>query len=227
MDRSQIKKIPVLGKWASKVYGWMNKNSGFSNSGEYWEERYRKGGNSGAGSYSNLAEFKAEVINDFISKHPIHSVMEFGSGDGNQIHYFRMPSYTGYDISPTAVRNCRKLYKEDPSKQFRLMEDYGGEKADLTLSLDVIYHLVEDEIYERYMHRLFGASGKWVIIYSSDSDDHENNGMVKHVRHRKFTNWVAENAPGFALILTIPNKYPFDGNGERSSYADFFIFERK
>ena len=30
---------------------------------KYWENRYKKGGNSGTGSYSNLAEWKAEIIN--------------------------------------------------------------------------------------------------------------------------------------------------------------------
>ena len=39
----------------------------FAGSAAYWEERYRRGGNSGAGSYGKLAEFKAEVINDFVA----------------------------------------------------------------------------------------------------------------------------------------------------------------
>lgn len=43
------------------------KNDKF-NSKNYWENRYKSGGNSGAGSYSNLAEFKAEIINEFVAK---------------------------------------------------------------------------------------------------------------------------------------------------------------
>ena len=38
------------------------------NSGEYWENRYKANGNSGAGSYNRLAEFKAEVINGFVKE---------------------------------------------------------------------------------------------------------------------------------------------------------------
>tara|TARA_B100000963_G_C22366286_1_gene553845 strand:+ start:310 stop:516 length:207 start_codon:yes stop_codon:yes gene_type:complete len=35
-------------------------------SNSYWEHRYETDGNSGAGSYNELAEFKASVINEFL-----------------------------------------------------------------------------------------------------------------------------------------------------------------
>ena len=38
------------------------------NSSLFWENRYKKGGNSGSGSYNKMAEFKAKVINDFIKE---------------------------------------------------------------------------------------------------------------------------------------------------------------
>jgi hypothetical protein len=41
---------------------------------EYWEQRYQSGGNSGSGSYNHLADFKANFINDFITKYNVHSV---------------------------------------------------------------------------------------------------------------------------------------------------------
>jgi hypothetical protein len=37
----------------------------------YWEQRYKSGGNSGAGSYGKLASFKGEIINDFAEKHNV------------------------------------------------------------------------------------------------------------------------------------------------------------
>lgn len=45
--------------------------------------------------------------------------------------------------------------------------------ADLSLSLDVIYHLVEDEVFETYINTLFKSARRYVIIYSSNSDDNE------------------------------------------------------
>ena len=41
------------------------------NSKEYWEKRYLSKNNSGAGSYGHLAEFKSEIINEFLDKHNI------------------------------------------------------------------------------------------------------------------------------------------------------------
>ncbi len=38
------------------------------NSKKYWNDRYVKGGNSGTGSYNELAKFKAHIINSFIEK---------------------------------------------------------------------------------------------------------------------------------------------------------------
>lgn len=47
----------ILGKYFYRIY----KNKKFSTSDQYWEKRYANGGNSGSGSYSKLAEFKAEL----------------------------------------------------------------------------------------------------------------------------------------------------------------------
>lgn len=219
-----IEKIPVLGSTAKFIYRKIKGVPGFSTSGEYWENRYKSGGNSGAGSNNILAEYKGEVINEFVKNNNIETVIEFGSGDGNQLKYFNFNSYIGFDVSRTAVNNCRKMYESDSSKRFDVIEAYYNEKADLVMSLDVIYHLVEDAVYFDYMKRLFSASGKYVMIYSSNSDEHENNNIAAHVRHRKFTTWVEQNAPQFKLIQHIPNKYPFNGINEISSYADFYIF---
>jgi len=129
----------------------------FPGSAAYWENRYSAGGNSGAGSYGQLASFKADVINDFVATHRVKTVIEFGCGDGNQLSLAKYPSYLGFDVSSTAVSKCRELFKSDPSKSFRLLSEYENEIADLTLSLDVIYHLVEDEIFERYMRNLVSS----------------------------------------------------------------------
>ena len=74
--------------------------SAWYGSAEYWERRYRERENSGSGSgsYGRLAEFKAEVINSFISENGIRSVLEFGSGDGNQLSLFKIEDYTGFDV---------------------------------------------------------------------------------------------------------------------------------
>jgi len=223
--KSAIKKIPLLGNIATYFYRKINGIPTFRTSGQYWEKRYKLGGNSGAGSYNILAEYKAEVINEFIKGKDIETVIEFGSGDGNQLKYLNFKSYIGFDISKTAIDLCRKLYESDSTKRFEVRESYNEEKADLILSLDVIYHLIEDATYFDYMEKLFSSSNKYVLIYSSNIEEQENNNLVAHIKHRKFTNWVEQNAPNFKMIEHIPNKYPFNGNNKISSFADFFIFQ--
>jgi hypothetical protein len=220
-----IKRIPVIGPVARSVYRrWRNVPKPFHGSEDYWIARYREGGNSGAGSYNRLAEFKAEVLNDFVASHGIGEVIEFGCGDGNQLSLARYPSYLGLDVSPHAVDGCMLRFAADAGKSFMLMHDYTGQTAQLALSLDVIYHLTEDEVYDAYMRTLFGAARNYVVIYSSDND--EAPSQVAHVRHRQFSRWVRANAPGWRLLRHIPNRYPYTGDNDTGSLADFYIYEK-
>ncbi len=195
----------------------------FSGSLSYWEERYSTGGNSGVGSYGKFAEFKATTLNEFVAKHNLRSVIEFGCGDGNQLTLSKYPAYLGFDVSETAVTKCQKLFAGDATKRFCRLADYKGEKADLALSLDVIFHLIEDEVFANHMRTLFESSNQYVIIYASDSDEPEAN-QATHVKHRKFTRWVKQNVSQWKLIKHIPNKYPYHGDFTQGSFAEFFIY---
>lgn len=93
-------------------------------------------------------------------------------------------------------------------------------KADLALSLDVLYHIVEEKNYLKYLQDLFNLSNKYVIVYSTNFYLNE----TQHVLHRKFTDDV-KRFPEWALIAEIKN--PFPGNGEQESMADFFVFEKQ
>lgn len=196
----------------------------FQSSETYWEDRYRTGGKSGKGSYNELAAYKAEIINKFVRKHDIETVIEHGCGDGNQLTYGTYPSYIGFDVSQEAISICRRKFKNDGTKTFKHNSEYEGEVADLVLSLDVIYHLVEDEVFLAYMQRLFGSAARYVIIYSSDKDEQE--ATMAHVRHRNFTKHVSSVFPEWQLVEKIPNKHPQTDNGEGGSHSDFFIYRK-
>ncbi len=75
---------------------------------KYWNGRYKAGGNSGIGSYGRLAEFKAEIINNFVADYEIHTVIEWGCGDGNQLSLAQYPQYIGFDVSLKSVKMCKK-----------------------------------------------------------------------------------------------------------------------
>lgn len=192
----------------------------------YWETRYSGGGNSGAGSYNRLAQYKAAVLNDFVLQNHIHSVIEHGCGDGNQLGLAQYPQYLGLDVSPSAIRMCAARFQNDAGKKFKLAGAYAGETADLALSLDVIYHLVEDAVYAPYMRGLFSSAAKYVIIYSSDMN--ENSLSAPHVRHRAFSAWIKNNCPAWSLIGHLPNLYPYtEKDPHNTSLADFYFYKKQ
>ncbi len=221
--RKLIKRTPTLRDVARKIRKVLARGEeSFPGSEEYWRQRYDAGGNSGAGSYNKLAIFKAEVINNFVKQKKIRKIIEYGCGDGNQLTLAEYPSYLGFDVSPKAIDICRGKFKHDKDKVFRRMDEYRDETAQLTLSLDVIYHLTEEDVYYTYMKTLFDSSERFVIIYSSDFEQEQRN----HEKRRKFSTWVKENVPQWKLIQHIPNKYPWNGVNEESSLAEFYIYEK-
>jgi len=199
----------------------LNFKKRFKTSSDYWETRYSEEGNSGMGSYGALATYKANVLNKFVNENSVLKVTDFGCGDSNQVKEFDFPLYFGLDVSITALEKCIHNFKNDHTKKFFIYEpktfvdNLEIFKADLTLSLDVIYHLIEEETFESYMHHLFSSSSRFVIIYAWDVEGRKK----MHVRHRKFTLWVEEKLKGWHLIQIIENK-------DLNRACDFFIYEK-
>ncbi|QJT07620.1 glycosyltransferase [Oceanidesulfovibrio marinus] len=205
-------------------------DNGFDGVANYWESRYACGGTSGAGSYGRLARFKAQTLNTFVRQHGVRRVVEIGCGDGAQLSLAGYPSYTGLDISETAIKLCRQRHGADLTKRFFRYEpdnfraDTKWFRGDLVLSLDVIFHIVEDSLFERYMEHLFNVAERYVVIYSSNTS---KDSGVEHVKHRKFTQWIAANRKDFELESYIPNEFPFDeAKPNDTSFSDFYIFKR-
>ena len=78
---------------------------------DYWQRRYERGKTSGAGSYGRLAVYKANFINTMVEMEGLESVVELGSGDGNQAQLFDIPKYTGLDVSDLCVRRCNEVFR--------------------------------------------------------------------------------------------------------------------
>jgi hypothetical protein len=226
--RLTIVRLPILGPIARQLYRATTSaksRSSFSSS-RYWEERYSLGGNSGAGSYGHLAQFKADTINKFVEDHGIKAVIEFGSGDGAQLQLARCPSYTGVDVSTRAIELCKSKFANDPSKRFLLATSPEANQArgELAMSLDVIYHLVEDAVYEQYMTRLIAAAERFVCVYSSNV---ARNSPDTHIRHRVFTDWMDKNAPNWKLVSKVDNPFPENpAQPDETSWADFYFFRK-
>jgi hypothetical protein len=190
----------------------------FRGSAKYWEERYATGGNSGAGSYGAQAVYKAAFLNRFVAEHDVSTVVEFGCGDGNQLTYAHYPRYVGLDVSKTSVAACIERFHGDASKSFFFYADdlfsdpAGLIRGDLAISLDVIFHLIEDDVFDRYMGHLFGAASRYVVIYATDDEVEDTHD---HVRHRRFSRWIEANTK-WHLRETVCRPEPH--------YQDFFVY---
>jgi hypothetical protein len=198
----------------------MNTMNTMNKTRNIWENRYKTNGNSGIGSYGVLCDYKASFINKFIIDNNCKNIVEFGSGDGNQMYFINIEKYTGVDISEYIINVCKQKYKHLTNKKFINYDEYyktTSSDFDLSLSLDVIYHLVEDDIYEMYMNDLFNSTSKYVIIYSTNWNADYNGS---HVRHRKFTEYVDKNILNAKLIHHETNKYP------ELSTAEMYIYSK-
>ena len=203
------------------------KDLAFSTSSDYWDQRYTRGGTSGPGSRGPLATYKAAYLNAFIRDHGVDAVVELGCGDGYQLALLDVESYLGVDVSPQAVAMCRERFEEDPSKRFELLSQYEPSQAfDLALSLDVIFHLVEDDVFDHYMSTLFASASRYVVVYSSDRDV-QDPAQEPHVRHRAYSAWVEAYAPEWRVLERVPNPHEFQGDWASGSFASFTAFARE
>jgi hypothetical protein len=193
---------------------------------KYWNERYVTGQSSGSGSYNELAQFKGDIINNFFEENEIKSIIDYGVGDGNQLKLINTKNriYTGIDVSEFIIKKCKEYFKNDETKKFiHSYEINEDSKADVVLSCDVIFHLIEDDVYTEYMKNLFSMSNKYVIIYAKNEDVNH----CQHVKFRKFSNYIESNLPEWQLIKHIPNKYPqlkLGQNNDKTSPSDFYIY---
>lgn len=225
-------KLPAFLKPIEQAYmKWKMRNSRFEGSRAYWEGRYARGGNSGPGSYARHAEYKATIMNALLKKYDVGSAIEFGCGDGNQLSLINYPKYIGLDVSSTAVDACRSMFKTDPAKTFDLYipstfdPGRAGCQADMAVSLDVLYHLVEDEVFEAYLRHLFSAAERIVVIYARDVDG----AQTFHERNRGFTRRVDDLAPAWELSEKLESPFHAEARDpeESRNVADFFIFLKK
>jgi SAM-dependent methyltransferase len=226
--RRVVRKLPLIGTAMSRLSATVRRRS-FPGSAAYWEVHYARGGASGPGSQGQLAAFKADVMNEFVRRESIRSIVEFGCGDGSQLLLAQYPEYVGLDVSPTAIRICQGRFAHDSTKLFRKYdpEEFAGgagTRMDAAISLDVIYHLVEDDVFRAYLDRLFEAARRYVVIFSSNEPLAT---ALPYVKHRAFTKQVEAQFPDWALSRTVRNPHVWQGDASTGSRADFYFYRRK
>lgn len=204
---------------------------------EYWNNRYRMGGNSGNGSYGVEALTKAQIINHYINELNIRTIQEIGCGDGNNLLMYKVAiSYCGYDYSRAAIEMC----KERTRKIVNSLKYYFTDNlrdidtdADLGLCLDVLFHQVDDSDYEALCQTLFVDNNwKYLIVYTVDTNeqftqDDKHQPLSPHVKFREFASKVQE-FPQWEILASING---FNTNdGKQVIFPDgkkFFMLKRK
>lgn len=134
---------------------------------QYWENRYKSGATSGAGSYGHLALWKAEIVNKIYQDESPSTVLEFGCGDGAQLGLYQFSSYVGLDVSERAVDLCKETYRFDYSKQFqKVVPGFEPElpRADLVICIEVLMHITDDDDYEWTLKNIFEHANRLVLI---------------------------------------------------------------
>jgi len=144
----------------------------------WWEHRYAKGGDSGPGSTGDMGRFKADTVNEFVAKHQIDSVFDVGCGDGEQVALLNVPCYVGYDPSSSALARAAKRLASDPTKAFTPQPH--GYKAELALSMDVLYHLENEAERKEFLDILFALATRFVMIYTTRDNSHDGHHHIWH-----------------------------------------------
>ncbi|ADE72418.1 MULTISPECIES: class I SAM-dependent methyltransferase [Priestia] len=191
---------------------------------DYWEENYSNGGTSGKGSYGVLAQFKGDVINQFIKGKRIHKVIEFGCGDGNQLKYMNYPSYLGMDISPTSIDICSKMFGKDKTKSFLLYNpkyfiNNGYFKSDLVVCLDVLYHITNEDDFWKTLDDIFSCKPFYIILYTRVTKPEEFVYGIPTIQDRDILSCLSRYQD-YKLIQIIEQKY------KELSGASFIILEK-
>lgn len=204
------------------VARWLRRRT-FPGSAAYWERRYAAHGTSGAGSTGPAAQWKAEVVNRWVRELAVSTVVDLGCGDGQQLALADYPRYLGIDPSRTAVRQCIARFAGDENKSFlhltpgAFSDPAGWLRADLALSMEVLFHLVEDDVYEEYLRTLFDSANRYVVICAYDG---VLDRQAPHERYRAFTTWVASHRPSWTL------KERVDPPAEVDLLSSLYLYER-
>lgn len=163
---------------------------------DYWEGRYLAGRGSGRGSRGRQANRKAGYVNKVVRAYKIRSIADWGCGDGIVACKIKVARYIGLEVSQTALEICKKR-ADGPGREWYLFDglDAPEIRADLALSLDVIFHLTDDRLYRRHLELLFGSAAIVLIAAANKNQS----GRI-HVQHRRFLSdvpggWRIPNKP--------------------------------
>lgn len=129
---------------------------------EFWDKHYYEGGTSGPGSIDSYRDWKWKVITGMAGQ--IDDVIDIGCGDLSFWEGKQCKNYTGIDISKVIIDKNIKLR---PVWNFivKSADELVGElQAPVVLCLDVLFHIMDEVVYEKIFKNLGHYSSKWIFL---------------------------------------------------------------
>jgi hypothetical protein len=185
----------------------------------YWNTRYRLGGNSGyntdeyATKYSNYVWF---IIEKSIGKQ--NDIIDIGCGDLELWKNRECEKYIGIDISPKIIEKNRKIRPNwtfivsSADKNFDI-------NAETVICMNTLYHIMNDLEYDKIINNIIMWSKKYIIIitwYKRPTELKDDDFYEKYRDFNIYQKRIIDS--GFDLILK--EKLPFD------NHSSLWIFKR-
>ena len=149
----------------------------------YW------GKGSGDGSDPKKVVKYISLIEDFIKRNKLNSVVDLGCGDWqfSNLIKFNNINYLGIDVVESVVENNNKKYSTD-NITFEKLKSYNEiPKADLLLVKDVLQHLPQEEV-KKIIDNLF-SNYKFIIVTNCISPFNSlGNLILKFITKKKIYN---------------------------------------
>jgi Methyltransferase domain len=131
---------------------------------------------------------------------PNPKIFELGSGGGYWVEFFRrlQPKlFVGSDLSKTAVQRLAELYPDyefitmtPPEEAWSRIQSRGP--YDLTLAIDVLYHVTDDKIWEHSLNQLCMNTAVFGLLLIADYFYEQPGDQPSkiHVKHRKMQSYL-------------------------------------
>jgi SAM-dependent methyltransferase len=159
----------------------------------YWDNRYKKLSNNGNVLYGSGMGSVGEAVTKRIAllkKHctDIKSVLDVGCGDLNVgfdiMELYPDAYYLGLDSSRYLIEALRRQYNYVNLRYINNSEFYYP--SDLVVCFDVLYHIMDDEDYERMLKSLKDSWKKYLVIITDNKDGNDKDEGSDYMKKRIF-----------------------------------------
>lgn len=196
----------------------------------YWEQRLTKTFDLSGVGYLALGESYNNWLYR-IRKHIFHrclkfividlntaAVLDIGSGTGFYVEQWQEAgdcNIVGIDITSVAVQMLRSKFSDHKFYEIDITEDIsslGKQKFDVVSAFDVLFHIVDDDLYEAALTNIYSVlkPGGWLLF--SDNFVHHQAVTTLHQRSRQI-NMISQmlSKAGFTETKRFPMFYLMNG----------------